>query len=168
MTAPLVIIAVRGEPAGQGNLRTGPKHGKAYHANSKDLSPWRERVRGAALDVLGAHEFRPPTGEDRRLALPCDECGTYRTQHATLLGPVRLEAVVTVRRLKSVTAKWPVTRSSSDWDHYARAICDALTGVIYVDDSQIIDGRVITTYPHVHQHALGEPGAVIRIWNGGA
>ncbi|PZG49856.1 hypothetical protein C1I98_11105 [Spongiactinospora gelatinilytica] len=164
MTAPLIVLTVRGEPAGQGNLK-GTRGGKLRHANGAELRDWRDRVRGAALDLLGAHEHAA-SGEDRRLAAPCVECGTYRSQHAEMLGPVRLEAVVTVSRPSSVplTRQWPITRSTSDWDHYGRAISDALTGVAYVDDSQIVDGRVITTYPHFHPRALGEPGAVIRLW----
>lgn len=159
MTAPQIVIIVRGEPAGQGNLRTG-RHGKAYHANSRELGDWRGRVRGAALDILGRHEYADA-------GRACADCGTPARVHAELLGPVRLEAVVTVARLASARSDWPVTRSSSDWDHYGRAISDALTGVVYADDSQVVDGRVIVSYPHVHELALPEPGAVIRIWEVG-
>jgi crossover junction endodeoxyribonuclease RusA len=28
-----------------------------------------------------------------------------------------------------------------DWDNYAKAICDGLNGIGYVDDRQIVDGR---------------------------
>ncbi|MFD0885779.1 RusA family crossover junction endodeoxyribonuclease [Streptosporangium algeriense] len=157
MTTPLLILTVKGVPAGQGNLRTG-KHGKSYHANGSELRDWRERVRGAALDALGRHEW-----VGLGATAPCLQCDVVRKKHVALLGPVRLETVVTVAKPKTATA-WPITRSSSDWDHYARAIGDALTGVVYADDSQVIDGRLIKSYPYVHEHALGEPGAVIRIW----
>jgi hypothetical protein len=160
VTAPLLIITVYGDPAGQGNLRTG-KHGKAYHANAAELLPWRERIRGAALDVTGRHDW---AGEPKS---PCVVCGVARKAHAVLLGPVRLEAVVTVVKPKSA-GNWPVTRGSSDWDHHGRAISDALTGVVFADDSQVTDGRVIKTYPYVHQHALGRPGVHIQIWIGEA
>lgn len=30
----------------------------------------------------------------------------------------------------------------SDWDNLAKAICDALNGVIYIDDSQIVSARI--------------------------
>lgn len=160
MTAPQIILTVYGVPAGQGNLK-GTASGKLRHANGAELHDWRERIRGAALDVLGRHDW---VGVGR--TAPCLQCGVVRTRHAELLGPVRLEAIVTVARPPSVKANWPITRSSSDWDHYGRAIGDALTGVAYADDSQVVDGRVITTYPYVHPSALGEPGAVIRIWNG--
>ncbi|RBQ21550.1 hypothetical protein DP939_02240 [Spongiactinospora rosea] len=158
MTAPLITLTVRGEPAGQGNLK-GTAGGKLRHANGRDLHDWRGRVRGAALDLLGAHEYAA-LGKSGVCAL----CSVPKTQHAELLGAVRLEAVVTVARPKTARSNWPITRSSSDWDHYGRAIGDALTGVTYLDDSQVVDGRCITTYPYVHELALGEPGAVIRLW----
>ncbi|MBB2914899.1 hypothetical protein FHS43_006211 [Streptosporangium becharense] len=161
MTAPLLIITVKGTPAGQGNLKTGA-HGKSYHANGGELRNWRERIRGAALDALGRHEW---VGLGR--TTPCLQCDVVRKRHAELLGPVRLETVATVAKPRTATAEWPITRSSSDWDHYARAIGDALTGVVYADDSQVIDGRLIKSFPHVHEHALGEPGAVIRVWGVG-
>ena len=159
MTAPLLILTVHGTPAGQGALRTG-RHGKAYHANGTKLRDWRERIRAAALDALNRHEHAGGPAASRTCLL----CGTPRDRHAELLGPVRLEAVVTVPRPTTVRRAWPITRSSADWDHYGRAIGDALTGVVYADDSQVVEGRVIVTYPHVHEHALGEPGAVIRVW----
>lgn len=31
---------------------------------------------------------------------------------------------------------------SADWDNLAKAICDALNGVIYIDDSQIVSARI--------------------------
>lgn len=163
MKAPLMTITVYGAPAGQGNLK-GTKHGKLRHANGAELLAWRGKVRQAAIDFTGAHEFVKPDVEDAKRLARCDECGKLRTSHAELLGPVRLEAVITVARPKSVTCRWPTTRSTSDWDHYARAIGDALTGVIYPDDSQVIDGRAIVSYPVIHPNALHIPGAVIKIW----
>lgn len=154
---PLFQFSVYGVPAGQGNLK-GSKHGKLRHANGDELKAWRAKVRQAAMDHTGAHE-RQPFG-----ARPCVLCDRPAKTHGELLGPVRLEAVVTVTRPKSVKADWPITRSSSDWDHYGRALSDALTGVIYADDSQICDGRAITTYPLIHPDALHQPGALIKIW----
>jgi len=159
MTAPLLILTVRGTPAGQGNLRTG-RHGRAYHANSRELKAWRAAVRAAALDRLARHEHAGGPARSRT----CVICGRPRERHAELLGAVRLEAVITVPRPTSARSRWPITRSSSDWDHYGRAISDALAGVVYADDSQVVDGRVIVTYPHVHPDALEAPGARIRVW----
>lgn len=32
--------------------------------------------------------------------------------------------------------------AGGDWDNYAKAICDGLNGVAYIDDQQVIEGRV--------------------------
>ena len=36
----------------------------------------------------------------------------------------------------------PTALTFGDWDNHAKAICDALNGICYVDDRQIIDGRI--------------------------
>jgi len=154
---PLYEFSVYGVPAGQGNLKTG-SHGKSYHENGTELRAWRAKVRQAAVPALGVHEAHPFGNR------PCVLCDRPAKAHGALQGPVRLEAVVTVARPKSVAARWPITRSTSDYDHYARAIGDALTGVAYADDSQVIDGRAIVTYPLIHPDALDQPGALIKIW----
>lgn len=157
MTAPRFTFTVYGDPAGQGNLK-GTQHGKLRHANGDELLAWRSKVRQAARGHVGGHD-RQPFGNQE-----CVLCDRPAAAHAALLGPVRLEAVVTVARPKTVRTEWPISRGTSDWDHYARALGDALTGVAYADDSQICDGRVVVTYPAVHPDALNEPGAVIKLW----
>jgi len=46
MTTPLIDLTVHDTPAGQGNLRTG-RHGRAYHANSREPKARRAAVRAA-------------------------------------------------------------------------------------------------------------------------
>ena len=36
----------------------------------------------------------------------------------------------------------PASRNFGDWDNHAKAICDALNGICFTDDRQIVDGRV--------------------------
>ena len=36
--------------------------------------------------------------------------------------------------------------SKPDWDNYGKAACDALNGVVYFDDAQIVDGRIIKVF----------------------
>ena len=36
----------------------------------------------------------------------------------------------------------PASRNFGDWDNHAKATCDALNGICFSDDRQIIDGRV--------------------------
>ncbi|MTI82605.1 MAG: RusA family crossover junction endodeoxyribonuclease [Firmicutes bacterium] len=35
-----------------------------------------------------------------------------------------------------------VAGRAGDWDNYAKSICDGLNGVAWVDDRQVVDGRV--------------------------
>lgn len=156
---PLFQFSVYGVPAGQGNLK-GSRHGKLRHANGDELKAWRAKVRQAAVLAIGNHQ-RQPFGNRA-----CVLCDRPAKAHGALQGAVRLEAVVTVARPPSVpeSRRWPITRGTSDWDHFARAVGDALTGVAYPDDSAVIDGRAIVTYPLIHPDALDQPGALIKIW----
>lgn len=159
-----IVITVRGEPAGQGRISFLGK-GRTKHSNEKQLLPWRAAIIGAACEVTGRHAY---TGDKNDKAL-CTACGIARGQHAILVGvPVAADITVTVEKPKGALKTrrtWPITRSSTDIDHHARACLDALSqsGVIYRDDSQVVDLRIRKVYPGEHTRALPEPGVVIRI-----
>ena len=36
----------------------------------------------------------------------------------------------------------PTSKQYGDWDNHAKSVCDALNGIVYADDAQIVDGRV--------------------------
>jgi Holliday junction resolvase RusA-like endonuclease len=36
-----------------------------------------------------------------------------------------------------------LARMAGDWDNYGKNVCDALNGIAYDDDRQIVDGRVV-------------------------
>lgn len=61
-----------------------------------------------------------------------------------LTGAIKLTADVYVKRE-------PTSLNSGDWDNHGKAISDALNGICYQDDRQIIDGhvRLIKGKPHV-------------------
>lgn len=165
----MLTITVHGDPVGQGRISYG-KHGRGYHSNGKTLKPWRQRVQNAAVDLTGQHPYtkpRTPKGQKAdRTAKPCVVCGIVPKYHGIYAGPLTVDLVLTVSKPKSAPKTrrtWPVTRTSGDWDHLGRAIGDALTGVIWCDDSQVIDGRVRKVYPGEHPDALDAPGALIRV-----
>ena len=49
----------------------------------------------------------------------------------------------------------PITKP--DWDNIGKIVSDALNGIAYRDDSQVVDSRVRKIYSN-------EPRTVIRIW----
>ncbi len=82
-----------------------------------------------------------------------------------LTGPVGLR--LHVRRpkppsypKKATTAKpWPwadTTKGGGDCDNYAKICQDALNGIAFLDDAQIIDLRVEKTF--------GVPGVTVTVW----
>ncbi|WP_433233853.1 RusA family crossover junction endodeoxyribonuclease [Actinomadura nitritigenes] len=153
-----VTFTAFGDPAGQGNLSRG-RHGKSYHSNGAELEEWRTRVRNAAARATGHHALVVLEKKERT----CAQCGTFRTKHGLFLGPVALDAVVAIARPPSVKRPYPTSRRHSDWDHHARALCDALTGLIYPDDSQVVDGHVRQLYIGHPSCPLPQPGALITV-----
>jgi crossover junction endodeoxyribonuclease RusA len=139
--ADLVVVVHHDKPVGQGNLSKG-LHGKSYHSNGKALRPWRAAVKVAATRAMCG---RPP-----------------------MTGPVVLEVTVTVPKPKSAPRSrmsWPITRYFGDWDHLGRAVSDALTEAgVWLDDSQVVDGRVRKVFPGEGEHALARPGAYVEVW----
>lgn len=160
-----IVITVHGEPAGQGRLTFLGVGRGAKHSNEKQLKPWRAAIITAAIDATGSHQFV----EWDALSRACATCGIPQSEHAALVGvPVAADITVTVPKPKSAPKRrrtWPITRSSTDIDHHARACLDALSqsGVIYRDDSQVVDLRIRKVYPGEHTRALAAPGVVIRI-----
>ncbi len=157
-----LVITVIGLPVGQGNIRYN-RAGRGYHANAADLKPWRTNIRMTTLRHIDRHDWLGPakgTG-------PCRFCGIDKDDHALFrTSPIQLRAELVVPKPKSAPKRrrtWPTTRTSSDWDHLGRAISDALTGVIWRDDSQIVDGRVRKFFPDDPAAPLRIPGAVIAI-----
>jgi Holliday junction resolvase RusA-like endonuclease len=166
------VLRVGGDPVGQGAIRRN-QHGAGYHANGHILKPWRAKVQAAAIDATGQHAYAAPpklTKAQKQAGVPrpkqiCQVCQVPKNRHGVILGAVRLEVIVTFARPKTDPNRaYPIGHNIGDWDHHGRSVSDALTGVVFADDAQIIDGRTIKTYPGGHPLSLAEPGAVIRIW----
>jgi Holliday junction resolvase RusA-like endonuclease len=69
-------------------------------------------------------------------------------------GAIGIEIVFRVRRPKTVKREFPTV--APDLDKYIRGVLDALTGIAYQDDSQVIDIKAQKVYSD-------EPGADIKI-----
>lgn len=81
---------------------------------------------------------------------------------APLAGPVVLDLIFDIQPPKSLTrarrAAGPVGQRSGDLDKLARAVLDALTGVVYLDDSQVVELVVTKRWA-----GPGGPGVTIGI-----
>jgi Holliday junction resolvase RusA-like endonuclease len=84
---------------------------------------------------------------------------TFQAQHAMgsvapFEGPVR----VLIVSVHVVPASWSSTKRAKalagairpnvkpDFDNIGKLICDAMNGIVYLDDKQIVDGRVVKWY----------------------
>ncbi|PBC72323.1 MULTISPECIES: RusA family crossover junction endodeoxyribonuclease [unclassified Streptomyces] len=155
-------IVIHGEPAGQGAISFNGKGRGARHTNEKRLKPWRRAIILATRDTTGCHGYTDWGGI-------CLTCRVAKDQHGLYANtPTAVEITITVPKPKSAPKRrrtWPITRSSSDIDHHARACLDSLSeaGVIR-DDSQITELAIRKVYPGEHPEALDQPGAIIRLY----
>ena len=132
---------VRGLPQTQGSVRAilprGSKHPVVIHDRSKELAQWRAGIAAAASSVLQARGH-----------------GTF------FEGPVRLSlefflqtpaghALRTPRQQWQWSAPW----RRPDLDKLQRAVLDALTGVLFSDDGQVVQLAAVKQY--------GQPGVRI-------
>jgi crossover junction endodeoxyribonuclease RusA len=124
-----LTIDVSGDPASQGSHSV--IHGRIVQVNSAKHKRWRNAVSFAALDLVGP-DFQP-----------LDE-------------PLELSVIFYLPRPKSVTRDFPAVMP--DVDKLLRAVFDSLSGIIYVDDSRIIQATAQKRYADSRG-----VGAVIRV-----
>lgn len=127
----MIAISVRGKPTPQGSHKAFVVGGRARITDSnKNLRAWRDLVAACAQSVAP------------------DEL---------LEGPIRVEIEFLLARPKSLPKKipdwWHVKKP--DVDKLTRAILDALTGIVFRDDSQVVEV--------VARKSYGTPGAEIVI-----
>ena len=117
---------VAGTPAPQGSKRAfihkrGKRAGRIGMVEmSKRVKPWREMVASCAMGASRLHDF------DLR-AMPCPvPKGT----------PVQVKILFWLSQPKTLRSQKPTKRP--DLDKLVRSTLDALTGIIYEDDSQVV------------------------------
>jgi Holliday junction resolvase RusA-like endonuclease len=127
------------EPAGSKRAFTNPRTGKAMVVDAnKNAAPWKQQVAGAA-----------------RVAF-YDEAG-HRRPSALLEGPISLSVRFYVKRprghygtgknadrLRRSAPRYPTTKP--DATKLLRGVEDALTGIVWRDDAQIVDQYVAKRY----------------------
>jgi Holliday junction resolvase RusA-like endonuclease len=73
-------------------------------------------------------------------------------RRAELTGPVQVVIEAVFARPRSHLRKnglakdAPAFPPKCDWDNLGKGVCDAITGCLWVDDDQVVDGRVTKRY----------------------
>jgi Holliday junction resolvase RusA-like endonuclease len=116
---------IPGRPEAKGSLRVG-KHGQMFSANPR-LKAWQERV---ALKVAESRGSRPPL--EGPVAIVADFCFGRPPSHSLKSGRLRKGA--------------PLAPGRPDLDKLVRGLLDALTGVLFKDDSQVCELDVSKRY----------------------
>jgi Holliday junction resolvase RusA-like endonuclease len=131
VSPPTVAFEVFTDPAPQGSKTTGArKNGTRYtREDNPRTKPFRIAVREAATE---AWQGRPPLNGPVELQVIC-----YQRRLTGHFGTGR-----NAQRLKPSAPSFKAT--SPDLDKICRAVCDALTGVAFVDDGRVWVERLHT------------------------
>jgi crossover junction endodeoxyribonuclease RusA len=128
-----ITFDVIGRPSPQGSKKSIGNN--RFIESSKFLPAWRNAVKLAAEDAVNTNDW------------------------ARVSGPVELEVMFYLDRPSSVSAtKRPHPTVPPDLDKLVRGVGDALTGVVYDDDSQIIRCLAWKVYADTRP-----PGAFVRV-----
>lgn len=126
----LISFQVHGLPIPQGSTRAWVVHGKPIITSSaKGLNTWRRLVADVAQNYAPEEPWEGPVGIELHFGLPKPKSAPKR------------------RRV------WPDKRP--DLDKLTRAVLDALTYVVFSDDSQVIEIEASKDY--------GAPGVTVEI-----
>lgn len=121
-----VAFTVDGTPVPQGSKRVVPtaRGHRSVETNERTLNPWRNAVTGAAARAMGG---RVPMA------------GPVRVD-ATFVHPRPRSHFGTGRNAGQLKSSAPVYCSTRpDVDKLLRAILDSITGVVVIDDGQVVE-----------------------------
>lgn len=122
-------LFIPGRPRSKGSLRAVPMPGRPgkfrYEQEVRESKPWQTTITNAVIRAI-------TTERNGRLALP-DGLPTEAPCVVACL------FVFDVELRADDMADYPVKRRYGDVDKLLRNAIDALTGVVYVDDQQVVD-----------------------------
>lgn len=126
----MIEFTVYGRPEPQGSARVFLVGGKARitSANAK-MKPFRQSVTLVALETVA------------EMGMPTPLYGKHI--------PVALEVTFCFRRPESAPKKRIACVVKPDLDKLVRMACDALTGVVWHDDAQVVEMHPRKVYGHV-------------------
>jgi len=164
MTQPIIDVWVPGRPRTQGQLRGFPAPSARHLDPLRAALSARDNRRAYAImrsiPVVLAHGDTD-THEAALKAWRADirfACGSGTREPIPAGVGVALELAFVFQRPKSAPHARVVPCIRPDIDKLARAVLDALTGVLYVDDCQV------TRHPDVRKRYGPEDGVRIRAW----
>lgn len=130
---------VPGIPKGQGSLRSF-KHavtGAVITPQDPKVKSWRGLVAWCAMQAYVGQQPAPgPVRVDCVFVLPRPKTH-YRTGNKS-------------SHLRTDAPEYPTKKNTGDIDKLLRAILDAMTGIIFDDDSQVVDARSRKIYVGLH------------------
>jgi Holliday junction resolvase RusA-like endonuclease len=137
----VIEFVVLGKPAAAGSKRSVIVGGRARTIDANPHVPaWKKLVQDACLDALGAEAVLPVHGE-APLVLEVVEYRPRPRSHYTSRGTLNAQG-----------QRYPRPTTAPDILKIARGIADALSGICYRDDSQIVRDVATKVY--------GEPARV--------
>lgn len=145
----LVAFTVNGRAIPQGSKTIGrTKTGRSYvREDNAALDPWRKAVAGQARQAWN----REPLDDPVDLAVvfyfkrPSSHYGTGRNAHV----------------IKASAPLFPHDTRGTDLDKLTRAVADALTGIVIVDDVRIVTLTAAKVYA-AHDHATIEVSYALK------
>ena len=147
----VITFFIPGIPQTQGSKKAfvipGTNRATIVDAKPKALKCWRSAIADAALTVWHEAPTRAPISMFVRFYFPRPKSHFRTGKNSHLLSD-----------------RAPIYHvGKPDVDKLGRAILDALTGVVYHDDSQVFQLELMKVYVVEKQ----KPGAKIRMWSGG-
>jgi Holliday junction resolvase RusA-like endonuclease len=128
-----LAIAVHGIPVPQGSLRAFARNGHAWATSDNPATrPWKAAVTAEAAQVV------------ERSGLPCPAFGREPVRVTVTFRLPRPKGHFGARGLLPSAPTFPAAKP--DLDKLARAVLDALTGIVWRDDAQVVELDVAKRY----------------------
>lgn len=121
-----IKFTIPGEPKGKGRHRT-TKSGQTY--TPKETTMYENLVKAMYYQYCRGIKFDDTTQLDIRITayFPIPKSVSKKKREAMLAHTIR-----------------PIVKC--DWDNIGKIVCDALNGIAYHDDKQVVDGQVRKFY----------------------
>lgn len=145
----MISFFVPGEPRPQPRPRFDRRTGRVYsgeHKSTRSVTGWRHAVALKGVEAMRNARLEPMTGP---LSLELEVYMPRPTSHHVANDPAR--------PLKKTAPQYHTTKP--DRSNLEKAIEDALNGVTWADDSQVVDGPIRKLYARSPE----EVGALITI-----